>query len=129
MSIQITTKSQFNEMQSQWSNFSYEELACQHCGIMNLSQDFLVALQELRDAVDMPMTITSGYRCAEHPIEKAKSSPGFHNRGAVDIAAQGSSAYHLMKIALSESLGWTGIGIAKDFIHLDRRDKPTLWTY
>ena len=70
MSIQITTKLQFNEHQARYPNFSYEELACQHCGSMDLPLEFLIALQELREAVAKPMQITSGYRCAEHPIEK-----------------------------------------------------------
>jgi len=128
MSIQITTKLQFNEHQAMWPNFSYEELACQHTGTMNLSKDFLIELQKLREAVDMPLTITSGYRCSEHPIEARKSTPGQHNKGAVDIAAQGSSAVHILKVALDH--GWTGIGInVPSFIHLDRREEPTIWKY
>ena len=124
----ITDKLQFNEHQAMWPNFSYEELACQHTGTMNLSKDFLIELQKLREAVDMPLTITSGYRCSEHPIEARKSTPGQHNKGAVDIAAQGSSAIHILKVALAT--GWTGIGInVPSFIHLDRREEPTIWKY
>ena len=124
----ITDKSQFNEMQSQWSNFSYEELACQHTGTMNLSEDFLIALQELRDAYGKAMTITSGYRSPEHPIEAKKSSPGYHSKGAIDVAVSGEDAVQLLTVALN--LGWTGIGInVPSFIHLDRRSKPTLWKY
>jgi zinc D-Ala-D-Ala carboxypeptidase len=128
MSIQITTKLQFNEHQARYPNFSYEELACQHCGSMDLPLEFLTELQTLREAVDMPLTITSGYRCSEHPIEARKSTPGQHNKGAVDIAAQGSSAVHILKVALDH--GWTGIGInVPSFIHLDRREEPTIWKY
>ena len=111
-----------------WPNFSYDELACQHCGSMNLPKEFLIELQKLREAVDMPLTITSGYRCSEHPIEARKPTPGQHNKGAVDIAAQGSSAVHILKVALDH--GWTGIGInVPSFIHLDRREEPTIWKY
>ena len=124
----ITDKLQFNEHQAMWPNFSYDELACQHCGSMNLPKEFLIELQKLREAVDMPLTITSGYRCSEHPIEARKSTPGQHNKGAVDIAAQGSSAIHILKVALAT--GWTGIGInVPSFIHLDRREQPTIWKY
>jgi len=124
----ITDKLQFNEHQAMWPNFSYDELACQHCGSMNLPKEFLIELQKLREAVDMPLTITSGYRCSEHPIEARKSTPGQHNKGAVDIAAQGSSAVHILKVALDH--GWTGIGInVPSFIHLDRREEPTIWKY
>jgi len=125
----ITDKLQFNEHQAMWPNFSYEELACQHTSTMNLSKDFLIELQKLREAVDMPLTITSGYRCSTHPIEARKSTPGKHHTiGAVDIAAQGSSAIHILKVALAT--GWTGIGInVPSFIHLDRREEPTIWKY
>ena len=129
MSMSITNKSQFNEMQDQWSNFSYEELACQHTGTMNLSEDFLIALQELRDAYGKAMTITSGYRSPEHPIEAKKSSPGYHSTlGAVDVAVSGEDAVQLLTVALN--LGWTGIGInVPSFIHLDRRSDKTIWKY
>ena len=72
----ITDQSAFEAGQNQWPNFSYKELACQHTGTMNLSEDFLIALQELRDAYGKAMTITSGYRSPEHPIEAKTSSPG-----------------------------------------------------
>ena len=96
---------------------------------MDLPLEFLTELQTLREAVNMPLTITSGYRCSEHPIEARKSTPGKHHTiGAVDIAAQGSSAIHILKVALAT--GWTGIGInVPSFIHLDRREEATIWKY
>ena len=129
---QITDQSAFETGQNQWPNFSYEELACQHCGSMNLSEDFLIALQELRETVDMPMTITSGYRCAEHPIEKKKSSPGQHQIGAIDISCRGDKAVLITQKALD--LGWTGFGFQQKgsnrFVHLDRRPgERVMWSY
>jgi uncharacterized protein YcbK (DUF882 family) len=124
----ITDKLQFNEHQAMWPNFSYEELACQHTGTMNLSKEFLIALQELRDAYGKPMKITSGYRSPQHPIESKKSSPGYHSVGAIDVAVSGEDAVKLLTLALN--LGWTGIGInVPSFIHLDRREQPTIWKY
>jgi len=103
----ITDKSQFNEMQSQWSNFSYEELACQHTGTMNLSEDFLIALQELRDAYGKAMTITSGYRSPDHQIEKKKpNGPGNHSKpGAIDVAVSGEDAGKLINSGIKPTLG------------------------
>ena len=125
----ITDQSAFEAGQNQWPNFSYEELACQHCGSMNLPEDFLVALQELRGAYGQPMKITSGYRCSQHPLEiKKANGPGQHNKSAVDIAVAGSDAVRLLTLALNS--GWTGIGInVPSFLHIDRRDTPTIWKY
>jgi zinc D-Ala-D-Ala carboxypeptidase len=124
----ITDQSAFEAGHNKWPNFSYKELACQHTGTMNLSEDFLIALQELRDAYGKAMTITSGYRSPEHPIEAKKSSPGYHSKGAIDVAVSGEDAVQLLTVALN--LGWTGIGInVPSFIHLDRREQPTIWKY
>mgnify|MGYP001193652348 FL=1 len=124
----ITDQSAFEAGHNKWPNFSYKELACQHTGTMNLDEDFLIALQELRDAYGKPMKITSGYRSPEHPIEAKKSSPGYHSLGAIDVAVSGEDAVHLLTVALN--LGWTGIGInVPSFIHLDRRPAKTIWKY
>tara|TARA_R110001599_G_scaffold95873_1_gene248403 strand:+ start:574 stop:876 length:303 start_codon:yes stop_codon:yes gene_type:complete len=100
---------------------------------MNLSLEFLIALQELREAVAMPMTITSGYRCPEHPIEKKKSSgKGQHTIGAIDISCRGAKAVLITQKALD--LHWTGFGFqqkgSQRFVHLDRRPgERVMWSY
>lgn len=47
-------------------NFTSEELACKHCGKINFHPGFIDKLQLVRDALAMPMVITSGGRCREH---------------------------------------------------------------
>lgn len=127
MSI-IITKSQFEVNQKHYPSFSFKELACQETGEIALPIDFLKELQKLRDAYGKPMIITSGYRSPKHSIESKKSSPGYHSKGAVDVAVSGEDAIQLLKTALN--LGWTGIGInTPSFIHLDRRPIPTIWKY
>ena len=124
----ITDESHFEAGQTNWPSFSYKELACQHCGKIDLDESFLVALQELRDAYGKPMRITSGYRCPEHPIEAKKPQPGYHEKGAVDVAVSGEDAWTLINVA--SSLGWGGIGVnTPSFIHLDRRSSKTVWKY
>ena len=127
MSI-IITESQFEVNQKHYPSFSFKELACQETGEIALPIDFLKELQKLRDAYGKPMIITSGYRSPQHSIESKKSSPGYHSKGAVDVAVSGEDAIQLLKTALN--LGWTGIGInTPSFIHLDRRPNPTIWKY
>lgn len=92
---------------------------------------FMARLQRLRRELGEPMHINSGYRSSQHSVEKAKPTPGTHTMGrAVDIAATGRLQYRIIKLA--PSLGFTGIGVAKTFIHLDDWDggpRPNVWIY
>ena len=53
--------------------FTEKELACQHCGEEGIDHEFMGVIEELREELGFPFVVTSGYRCAEHPIEKRKS--------------------------------------------------------
>lgn len=120
---------------SDYPNFSAKEFACSHCGENEMKPDFMAKLQKLRTAYGKPMKITSGYRCAKHPIEAAKSAPGAHAIGcAADIGIQGAEAHKLLSLALQE--GFTGIGVQQKgtgrFLHLDTLQgstRPTVWSY
>ena len=109
--------------------FTLDEFNCTHTGENNMSPEFLVALDNLRHECGFPFIITSGYRSIDHPIEAAKAVPGTHSRGiAADIKiTNGQQRYLILKKAYE--LGFTGIGIAKDFVHLDTRMSPVTWAY
>jgi uncharacterized protein YcbK (DUF882 family) len=112
-------------------NFSLDEFNCQVTGENRMEQAFLTLLDELRTACGFAFVITSGYRHpTKHPIEAAKKVPGTHAQGiAADIKAVSSSQrYSLVQEALK--LGFTGVGVASNFIHLDTRGTtPVLWLY
>jgi uncharacterized protein YcbK (DUF882 family) len=117
---------------SKYPNFSEREFRCRHCGKQEMRPEFMEKLQALRVAYGKPMTISSGYRCPDHPVEKAKASPGMHATGlAADIAVSGAEAVEVLRLALAQ--GFTGIGVqqkgAGRFIHLDTRTQPTIWSY
>jgi len=110
--------------------FSTSEFDCQHTGENRMEQDFLDKLDELRDYCGFPFVITSGYRSPSHPLEAVKEIPGTHAQGiAADIKITNSAhRYTIIKGALEH--GFTGIGVAGDFIHLDTRGTlPVMWTY
>lgn len=95
-----------------------------------MDDHFLIMLDQLRHRSGFPFVITSGYRDPSHPIEAAKATPGTHARGiAVDIACDDPfRRTRLLRQAFE--LGFTGIGIAKTFIHVDTRtDAPRCWVY
>lgn len=112
-------------------NFSYEELMCRHCGQCHMDPSFMQELQYLRDQWKRPITITSGYRCSEHNAAVGGAKGSKHLEGiAVDIAIHSANdRYSLLYLAMN-TCGFTGIGIAKSFIHLDTRKGPAaLWLY
>lgn len=120
---------------NKYPNFSAKEFDCSHCGKNEMRADFMERLQALRNAYGKPMRITSGYRCAEHPIEAKKAKPGAHASGcACDVGVEGADAHHLLSIAFQ--LGFTGIGVNQKgtgrFIHLDTLKGPnrsSVWSY
>ena len=119
---------------NKWKNFSREEFKCQHTG-KNEIQDVLIDLcQEIRDIVGVPLTVTSGYRAPEHPIEAAKAKPGTHSRGlAADLLVSHGDAREVLKAALELNRGGVGVHQRGNgrFIHVDVDPSRVnlLWTY
>ncbi len=123
-----------------WPNFTFNEMACTHCGVCDVDELFMDTLQLIRNELSTAMQITSGYRCADHPIEVLKAKPGSHEKGcAVDVACWGARAYRLLQAACKDDR-MAGIGIhqspkapnAKRFLHLDQLVadyRPALWSY
>ena len=110
--------------------FSKKEFDCQHTGENRMEQDFLDKLDALREHCGFPFVITSGYRSPDHPLEAVKEIPGTHAQGiAADIKITSSAQrYSIIKGALEH--GFTGLGVAGDFIHLDTRGSvPVMWVY
>ena len=125
-----------------FENFSEDEFRCKcGCGQVNMDEAFMITLQRLRDLYRKPMTITSGYRCKNHPVEKSKQERGEtgpHSMGkAADIAVGGRDAFSLMRAA-AQFVEFTGYGFSQRgpwnsrFIHLDTvtdPPRPNIWSY
>ena len=114
--------------------FKLEDFNCQETGENEMSRDFIHKLDELREACGFPFIITSGYRSPNHSIEKRKEKAGTHAQGiAADIkVSNGNQRYKIVEQAIQ--MGFTGVGIARTFIHVDSRivgaDKaPVMWCY
>lgn len=104
---------------------------------LNMDKDFLSMLDNARDIAKTPFKITSGYRTKEHNIaiyKKLGKKPieSSHLKGlACDIACSDSQARFLIINALLEA-GFTRIGIANNFIHVDsdcEKSQNVIWTY
>ena len=119
--------------------FSSKEFDCQcknsSCIEQKVSKELINKLTELREAVNEPLVITSGFRCEAHQEEIRKSGQSTvvaqksqHELGnAADIKPTRISIKDL--ISITEKF-FTAIGIAKNFIHIDtRNDKVRRWSY
>ena len=108
--------------------FKLSEFDCQETGENLMVPEFLLMLDALRH--ECGFTITSGYRSPNHSIESVKAKPGTHAQGiAADIATTDAHQRFLI-ISNAVKLGFTGLGIARSFIHVDsRQTTPRVWSY
>ena len=109
------------------------------CGENNISKDFKSKLNKARELAGMPFPMSSVCRCRTHNIaEKGKSTSSHISDTedeieckAGDITTTSSRARFKMLEALIK-VGFTRIGIAKTFIHVDDdKTKPpeVTWLY
>ena len=119
-----------------YPNFARDEFACSHCGECDMDREFMDALQDLRNQFG-PITPSSGYRCANHPVEARKRKPGTgtHSSGkAADISISRGDAVRFLRLAMMDGR-FTGFGVQQKnsgrFIHLDSTttNRPMIWSY
>lgn len=115
-------------------NFSKSEFACHHCGVYkHMNPRLLDGMQKLRDKLGVPITVNSGYRCKNHPIEKSKPNPGQHAQGnAADIFVPNMTQRQLLIYVLQiPEFANGGIGIYPDLgiIHVDTRGYKARWSF
>ncbi len=107
-------------------NFNRSEFACKHCGQVIVSPELVRKLQELRDRLGRPVTITSGYRCQVHNRAVGGASQSQHMLGtAADIVVSGMTPAQVAQVA--EGIGFGGIGRYKTFTHVDVRAGKARW--
>lgn len=115
-----------------WPHFSVAELACRCGGRFCKSEychdsDFLNALEALRETVGRPLIVNSGHRCAQWNARVGGAPHSFHKHMAVDLSLIAQDRFSLRDGAIA--LGFNGIGMARTFLHLDRRPRPARWFY
>ena len=110
--------------------FKLSDFDCQETGENEMSADFILELDGLREDCGFPFIITSGYRSKTHSLEAKKKRPGMHSYGiAADIKVSGGSD-RMLVVAKAIQHGFNGIGIAKTFVHVDKRQSASvMWVY
>ena len=106
-------------------NFTTDEMACACCGKADMDEEFMKVLQSIRDEMQRPLKITSGYRCQKHNEQVShtgKSGPHTYAKAA-DILISGADAMRLFAVA--QKHGVSGVGMSQKgdhnnrFVHLD----------
>jgi len=97
-----------------------------------MDKTFLLRLDEARERAGIPFIINSGYRTPEHNAKIGGKPNSSHLKGlAVDISVTNSRQRFIILNALLD-VGFTRIGIADTFIHVDldsEKSKEVIWTY
>lgn len=111
------------------ANFKVREFRCKDGNDTILIEQTLVnLLQELREHFGKAVTITSGYRTKSHNDAVGGSPKSQHLLGyAADIVISGVTPLEVAGYAASLMPGSGGVGLYKDFTHVDVRDKKTRW--
>lgn len=100
------------------------------CSLVDMDKQLLFNLDLLRSLYGKPISINSAYRKPSDEILKGRSGKSLHCFGkAVDISCSDSfERFRLVSLAMD--CGFTGIGIGKNFIHLDIREgNPLMFHY
>ena len=89
-------------------------------------------LQQIRDLVNVPIKITSAYRCEQHNKNVGGSTHSQHKLGsAADLQAKGLKAQQLhaaiLDLVSSKRIPEGGLGLYETFVHYDIRPKKARW--
>lgn len=89
------------------------------CSLQDMEQGLMDMLDDVRARAGIPLVLNCAYRSRAHDMAMGRSGNSAHTRGrAVDVRCNTSATrFKIVKAALAA--GFTRIGIAKTFIHLD----------
>ncbi len=104
--------------------FTRKEMECSHCGMENMSHEFLRRLDFVRTMYGKPLVVTSGYRCEEHDM--AIGGKGNHPTGeAADmVVSEGAELLEFINSCHAAGIKRYVLYPGKNYVHIDMTDKP-----
>ena len=115
-------------------NFMHSEVACKCCGKVGRDQaeteKQILKMQELRDHLGKPITVTSWHRCEKHNREVGGSAKSAHLwGGATDIVVAGIDPREV--VAVGTLLGFTDVirYARSKFVHVGTMVKHNPWVF
>lgn len=98
----------------------------------DLHPDLVSMLKSMQSLIGWPLTITSGFRSKSWELSRGRNGSSSHTkRLAVDVSAIDSHARYKIVVAAG-AVGFSRIGIGKNFVHLDideTKAHPIMWHY
>lgn len=111
-------------------NFLLEEFVCPCCNEVSVDWRLLTALQQLRDALGVPLLINSGFRCAKHNHSVNGAEGSYHTIGlAADIKVPSGMSLVDFFLAAEKVEFLAGFGVDMRYMHVDVRSRPEYWVY
>lgn len=110
-------------------NFKVKEFACKDkSDPIFISMELIEVLQAIRDHFGKAVTINSGYRTPTHNKKEGGATYSQHLYGmAADIKVTGIKPKAVAEYAEKLLPNRGGIGIYKNFVHIDVREKKSRW--
>lgn len=106
--------------------FNLSEFQCPCCSRVIIHSELLKYLIKLRNLIQEPIYINSGYRCNKENKKVDGTKNSYHKLGmAVDISVKIKSIMDLAEFA--HSVGFKGIGVYSNFLHIDVREFQDHW--
>lgn len=114
------------------THFRSKELSCKcGCDQEKMDYSFMEMLENLRLNLDRPVFVASGFRCPEHNKAVGGTRNSYHLKGmAADIVCSTAKERHEV-VGAALRMGFSGLGIDKQFIHVDNRKSlpKKIWIY
>jgi len=119
--------------------FNTSEFTCKckydTCKEQKIAIELIDLLTKIREEIQTPITITSGFRCQEHQaflrssgVNTVVAKKSTHELG--DAADAKAPKLQLSDFLLVSEKYFLSIGLANTFLHLDlRKDKKRRWKY
>lgn len=99
------------------------------CELSQMDESFMALLDKARSLAGVPFRLSSAFRSIPYELKHKRSGTSFHTKGrAVDILCTNSWQRYIIVECLIR-VGFRGIGIAQNFIHVDNREQVCIWTY
>jgi len=107
-------------------NFSIAEWVCKcGCNFLEINDDLVNAMQNLRDYVARQVIIHCVCRCKDHNHDIGGVKGSKHTLGlAADFHVRGMDNEELHEIVKNNKFGFSGLGIYKWGVHADTRKGP-----
>lgn len=107
-------------------NFSLKEFECRHCHHQEIAQSLIELCQKIRDYVNIPIRINSGWRCKYYNQVCGGVFNSYHVQGlAADLSCDmGALALYdaikeMYSCGLIPELSFCYLYTAKNFVHVD----------